>query len=488
MRLLSSLILTLALVLLGGTVGAGEPVAPGEGGAPAEPGAAGDEEPQPPPLFTMPDSERRKIEKFISDYFHPGRQARTEIIDKLEKHVARGVGGHSVLEDVATLTDIANRMRTSNPKFARGKGRITEVDVKPAEHGFPGGIGTVRYHLYLPKGYEVSGQAPLIFCLPDNREWANPQDYLKAMWIDRSEEIAQKYVIVVPEPQSRGEAWTTTRSWARAMISLRHVCGTYESDAKSGGAAVDMRRIFIDGGEAAVLAAARFREMFVGAILHACQGRTQDGPDLARLGGIAGLPAYAVCDAKKSPQIQFGETLKSQSAGSTVEQAAAGDATLLGDLSKIASWMDGLVRVDQPAQIDFLVHDPSFQRSYWINVIDFDPATKPAPGIVATADRAKNEILVRPSGVDRFELWLNDAIVDLSRDLRIVVQDGELALVVLEGKVDRRVADLLGELEASNHPWRVYTARFLVDLPALRAHHAKVEAEKAAKAEEGAKN
>ncbi|MGQ0614808.1 MAG: hypothetical protein ACT4PV_13820 [Planctomycetaceae bacterium] len=488
MRLLSSLILTLALVLLGGTVRAGDPAPPGEGGAPPDPAAAGGEEPKPPPLFTMPEAERRKIEKFLSDYFHPGRQSRTEIIEKLERHIARGVQGHTVLEDVATLTDIANRLRTSNPKYGRGKGRITEVDVKPAEHGFPGGIGTVRYHVYIPKEYEASGLAPLIFCLPDNREWANPQDYLKAMWIDRSPGIAQKYVIVVPEPQSRGEAWTTTRSWARAMISLRHVCGTYGADAKSGGAAVDMRRIFIDGGEAAALAAARFREVFVGAILHACQGRTQDGPDLARLGGIAGLPAYVVCDPKKAAQLQFGESLRAQNAASSVEQAAAADATYLGDPAKIAPWMEALERVDQPAQIDFLVHDPSFQRCFWINVVDFDAAAKPAPGIVATADRVKNEVLLRPNGVDRFELWLNDAIVDLSRDVRIAVQDGEQTLVVFEGKVDRRVADMLGEWEASNHPWRVYTSRFLVDLPSLRAAQAKLEAEKAAKAEEGAKN
>jgi hypothetical protein len=457
-----------------------QPEKPADGG-----GAPPPQEPKP---FVMPPAEAKKLERLLRACFDPGRGGKVEAMADLERFVARPIGGRSLLEDVATLVDVANRLRAPNVKLARFKGKFTTVEVKPAEHGFPGGIGTVRYHLYVPKQYTPDGLAPLLVCLPDNRAWDNGAEYAKRTWVDRVPEVAERYVVLVPEPNSKGEPWTSAKSMARAMISIRHACGTFEPATKGTCAAVDLRRVVLDGADAAALVAARHRELFCGVVLHGADGRTEGGPDLVRLGGVGGLPAYCVVDGKQAQQVAFANKLAADNALSVVETAGGEDARLFGDAAKIAEWVAKLPREDQPRELDWFVYDGSFQRCYWINVLEFDSAAQPAPGFVAKADRAANSVTVETNGVERFELWLNDAIVDLNRDVAIVVRDAGKDLPFYSGRVERKVTVLVSELEESNHPWRVYTARFVVDLPALRAQHARraqEEAAKAAKAEAG---
>jgi len=468
MRTLASWSILLGLSLVGFADETKDPPAPG---AAADAGA---QAPSPePPAFVMPDGERKKLEKLLADCFDPGRAGKAEALDRLEKHVAKPVGGHSLLEDVATVVDVCNRLRVPNMKLLRFKGKITPVDVKPNEHGFPGGIGTVKYHMYVPKNYDpATTWAPLLLCLPDNRTWDNGAEYVKQMWLDRAESVANRYVIIVPEPQSKGEAWTTEKSMARAMIAMRHACGNFEPASKGTCAAVDLRRVYVDGAEAAALVAARFAELFRGAILHGASGRTENGPDLARAGGLAGLPAYCVCDPKRTQHAAFGAKIQAANAASAVESAADADARLFGDAARIGEWLDKLDKAehaDAPRSLDFVVHDGSFQRFHWLNVLDFDPAAQPAAGIVAKSDRAANVVTLEPNGVDRFEVWLNDAIADLNRDVTIVVRVGGKDHTFWKGIVDRKLAVMLVELEDSNHPWRAYTSRFVVDVSALQA-------------------
>ncbi len=58
-------------------------------------------------------------------------------------------------------------------------------------------------------------------------------------------------------------------------------------------------------------------------------------------------------------------------------------------------------------------------------------------------------------------------------------------MVFSDKKEDRSVSVLLDELVASNQPWRVYTVRYVIDVPALRKRHEEMKARK--KAEEAEK-
>jgi hypothetical protein len=432
----------------------------------------------------MGDAERKSFEKLLDEYLNPGKKPVQEILERFEKFVAKPVGGHSVLEDVAGISEIAERLRGANPKPPKSKGKVFEEELRPDVHGFPGGIGTVKYFLYVPKDYSPQKPLPLIFCLPDNNAWPEGSSYLEEMWLKRSEKFASGFILAAPRPHARGDPWTSPKSLARAMITLRHVCGIYESNKKDAGPAVDLRRVFLDGEEAAALVAARMPEVFCGAVLHRVTGAADGQPSIRDAGFLNGLAAYLVCETGKAEQAQFAQRAKTANEACVIEEAAASGS--LGNIEEIAKWTDAVARVTQPRRIEYTIHDSSFQRHYWINVLEFDAAAKPAPAIAAEVDAAANVVKVTPAGVTRFEIFLNDALVDLSRELRIVVVDGGKELELFRGKPERVLATLLEELVASNHSWRIYPIRFVADLAALRRAQAEREAAAAAGAEGGA--
>ncbi|MGH7163589.1 MAG: hypothetical protein ACREID_08900 [Planctomycetota bacterium] len=479
MRTICGVVLLFVLAL------AGWAQAPAGDGSPAPPAANQDPAavtPQEPPAFRMPEAERRKFQQHLGDYIDPpGKKPRAEMLDKFQKYVGKPVDGHSLLEDVETITELAGAARGANPKSGRVRGRVVEEEIKPEVHGFPGGIGTVKYYLYLPKDYTPGKFWPVIYCLPDNQVWAEGSSYLEEVWLKRADGVANTHILVAPRPQAKGEAWTAPKSLARAMIALRHVCGSYDPDKKDAGPAVDIRRVFVDGDDAAAIVAARLAEMFAGAILRRCDGALEGSPNLRKVGGLAGLPAYCVIEKGSADQLQFAQRLKASNESCQIEEVDPGAA--LGDPAALTKWVLELPRPLQPRKIEYAIRDPSFQRHYWINVLEYDAATQPAPMFSATADRADNVVTIEPIGLARFELFLNDAIVDLNRKLRIVVVEGEKEIEFFSGKVERNLAVMLDELLASNHPWRVYPARFVVDLPALREVQAAREAAEAKKDE-----
>ncbi|MEE8104373.1 MAG: hypothetical protein V3T86_02445 [Planctomycetota bacterium] len=515
MREAISLLLLLALT---GGVFAQEPANAGAGGDGAAPGASGDkkadenkpedekaegaadtekaEAPKEAPAFELPDKDKKKLDALMRDYLFP-KKSRLSARAKLEKFISKLVDGHSVLEDVPSVVRAASRAKMSfaNPKAGR-KGAIKTVEIRPDVHGFPGGVGTVKYFLYLPKTYAPGKrQVPLILSLPNNRRYPDGAAYIKEMWL-RSPSIAKNYAIVVPTPFKKGEAWNKRKSYGRAMIALRHAAGNFEQRKKTGGPALDQRRVFIDGDNTAAVIAARFPEVFAGAILHGATGfgrGTSFGSvravNLSKHGGLTGLPTYCITNEKKKSHALFAAKLLAGTKGS-VQQTAKDPKKPLGDVEKLAEWMDKVERQDQPRKLEYTIHDPSFQRLHWIYINSYDgtfdgsSSSRPMAGFTAEADRATNVIEIDNRGLERFELFLNDALVDLNKEITINVLDGEEEMEFFKGKVTRSVSVLLDELVASNQPWRTYTARFVVDVAALRELHAKRKAEAKAKADE----
>jgi len=453
-------------------------VALAQGGDAPPAGGAPPDAPKEEPPVRMSDADRKAFEKLLDEFLSPGKKSRQEILERFEKFLAKGASGHSALEDVEGISEIAERLRGSNPKAGKTKGKVTEEEIKPDVHGFPGGIGTVKYFLHVPKDYTPQKAWPVIFCLPDNQTWGEGSSYLEEMWLKRSDRIAATHILVAPRPQTKGESWTSPKSLARAMITLRHICGEYESDKKSAGPSVDLRRIFLDADESGALVAARMPEIFAGAVLHKVEGAAPGQPNLREAGGLSGLAAYLVCETGNGKQAQFAQRVRAANGASVIEEAPAG--SVLGGADAIAAWMEALPRATQPRKLDYTIHDSSFQRHYWLNVLEFDASAKPAPMISAEADRARNVLTIHPAGATRFELFLNDAIVDLNKELRIVVVDGERELEFFKGKATRSLAIALDELVASNHSWRIYPAKFIVDLPALRRAQAERDAAAAA--------
>jgi hypothetical protein len=235
-------------------------------------------------------------------------------------------------------------------------------------------------------------------------------------------------------------------------------------------------RVFIEGEDEASVIAARFAEAFAGAVLHAADGKA--GANVARAGQLSGMPAFCVVNPKSKGQREFAQaTLARNAAGVVVE-----DETGVGNPAAIGIWMDKLpVRHSQPRQIDYSVHDTSFQRHHWINVLEFDASVEPASSFSAAADRAKNEVVIEVEGISRFELFLSDALVDLSKPVRIVVSEADKELTFFATKdgcdtVARDLGTMLGELLDSNQPWRAYPVKLVIDVGELRERAAQAPA------------
>ncbi|MEM8885092.1 MAG: hypothetical protein AAGD14_13570 [Planctomycetota bacterium] len=434
-----------------------------------------EEEPKEPPAFVLSDKDRKKVDKELRTFLVPSKKGRAMSAKGIRKLGDKPIDGHSFMEDVPALSDIANRSRVFGSKVGRA-GSLLPVKVPPAVHGFPGEIGTVTYWVRLPKGYKDKKLWPVIFCLPDTRAFPDTSKYIKDVWL-KSKTIQNEFILAVPTPAAKGKQWRTDpKSYARAMIALRHLVGTFEGSRKTAGPASDYMRVFIDGGDVAAAVAARFSEMFAGVILRGSDGNA-GRIKLRNVGGINGLPAYAIVKKDSSKQQSFAGAIKTANDATAV--VVADDVNAV-DPEAAATWIKELAPRTQLRQLEYTIHNSSFQRHHWINVLRYDGSRKDPANFRARADRIANVITIENDGVSSFEVSLNDAIVDLNRDVTIKVVEDDKEMIVWNGKVERDLGFMLTELLESNQPWRIYPARIAVDMPSARAKWAEEEAKRKA--------
>jgi len=448
-----------------------DPVPPKE--EPKKPAA--DNQPSEPPAFKLPDSDLKKVEKELSAFLIPSKKSRAEEAEGLEKLASKPIEGHSLMEDVPALVEIAKHARVFGTKVGR-PGALRPVEVPPEVHGFPGGVGTVKYWMRLPKNYRDKQLWPVLFCLPDPKDYTDTADYIKKVWMT-SETVKDNYIVVVPTPSAKGKQWRTDDvSYARAMITLRHVLGTFDATRKEGGPASDCMRVFIDGEDTAAVVAARFAEMFTGVILRGATG-TSGSIKLRDAGALNGLPAYCIIPPDKKRQQTFAGMIKTENDATVVVE---NEDPFAADAEAIAKWMDAIPTRTTPRSITYTVHDNSFQRHHWINVLRYDVTRKDPVGFDAVCDRVANTVTVTNRGLIEFEVSLNDALVDLNRDVTIRVVEGDETFTAWTGRPSRDLGTMLTELLESNQPWRIYPARVLINMPAVRAAAAAAAAKKAA--------
>ena len=454
-----------------------------DGGDPAPEGEPNKEpakeaQPQEPPLFKLSEKDRKKVHKALEKYLVPSKKSRADNAKGLEKLIDKKFEGHSLLEDVAALTDMANQSRVFGSKAGR-KGAIVSVKVPPDVHGFPGGVGTVNYWLYLPKGYSDKKLWPVLFALPNTKDFPDTSRYLKDVLLKNSESIRNGYIVAVPTPSAKHKQWRTdSKSYARAMIALRHVVGTFEGQRKTAGPASDYTRVFLDGGDIAALLGARFSELFAGVILRGADGKA-GRVDLRKFGQLNGLAAYCVVDPGSKNQSRFVAAVKDANPATVSVESKD---LLAVDVEAMAKWMTELPARAHPRTISYTIHDGSFQRHHWINVLKYDSSMKPPADFTATCDRINNVVTIESRGLTQFEVSLNDALVDLNRDLTVKVVENDKEMIAYEGRAPRDLSMVLTELVDSNMPWRIYPVRISIDVPTLRQRAA--EAEAAAKAKE----
>lgn len=181
------------------------------------------------------------------------------------------------------------------------------------------------------------------------------------------------------------------------------------SEIISKNANFDLRRIYIDGhgsgASAALLLCARFPGAQTGAIVRGTP------PQRIDFGNCLGAPVLFVgADSK-----EFHDTWKGNDGFVLEHHDALDDATLL-------AWMAAHPKEFAPKKVVIETQDLRCAAGYWLKVSGEDPTLeKLSVKINAVVDREKNEVtVVTNEKVLRFEIYLNDALLNLDKPIRVL--------------------------------------------------------------------
>jgi hypothetical protein len=292
----------------------------------------------------------------------------------------------------------------------------------------------VDYSFFLPKTYKPTTPTRTIWVVPgtataDNLStWTKASDYFAATW-DKSATSGDS-IFHFPHPptgleldpipdftREAGEA-EEQRRIALMWSTFAETLGTYN---------VERNRLFLDCGRGASGFGVRFMTMFpdrfAGAIL-----RAPVEVDDLRLGSLTGVPFLLLRTAATATAVDaLKKRLEEVSPGLITVLEAKGDVPHKESTPEIEEWLKDKKRNAMPTRVVIEPNHDKFNRAYWADIDVADPLATAAPDkkprLECVADRAANRITVKAVGVERFTLFLNDDLVDLSKEFTVVVND-----------------------------------------------------------------
>jgi hypothetical protein len=173
---------------------------------------------------------------------------------------------------------------------------------------------------------------------------------------------------------------------------------------------VDYDRIVIDGGSEALTFAAARPHVFAGVIV---RGVAAD-LDPTLVANLAGMPVYVV------------GTQESAAARTLARGDHPGGRVRIGGADGLGAWL-ATVRRTLPKSFHWTMKDEGMRLAHWVQVNVAETAVTPTMD-VEVVDTAENPNTVRltTSGVRGLSLLLNDDVVDLGREVRVVVNGAPL--------------------------------------------------------------
>ena len=179
---------------------------------------------------------------------------------------------------------------------------------------------------------------------------------------------------------------------------------------------VDFQHVVLDGGSDALAIAASQAPFFAGLVVRG-DNATLKTPELAR--NFAHVPVYVV-------GTEDGATAKGLLAGGFPK-----DHLTVGAAEGLVEWLTKLPRRVIPKSFHWLVKDPDYHgQALWVNLEAFDLVAAAMPNLdVECVDTKEdpNTVRIRAEGIRGLSIFLSDALVDLDRPVRVVVNGTEVA-------------------------------------------------------------
>lgn len=289
----------------------------------------------------------------------------------------------------------------------------------------------------LPKDYDAAQKGyPLLLLIPDEGE--SPAEHIRNFWISR-DILENALLVAVAMPKNQGE-------WARVMVNGRPGGLSYVLTGLRMATerfAVDPDRVYVIGrgkGVPAAIAAGNYSPHRFAAVL----GRAGDAGDIGPE-NFSNLPTWFSGAGARASTFQ-------ETARSAGHDNCEIDAT--GTEKELWAWIQKHARQSNPKSVTVVPGDPFPTHAYWMRVAPSATFAR-ARG---TLDRATNSVTIQAEGVSHVTLYLNDALLDLDKPLRIVCNNVERRLLAPRNL--QTMLDLL--LDGSSDAGAVYVAQAVV--------------------------
>ncbi|MFK7740967.1 MAG: hypothetical protein AB8H80_11650 [Planctomycetota bacterium] len=343
-------------------------------------------------------------------------KARTKAKEKFEK-IWRKADDKGALASVTDLRTIFhNCFLRERPKHSYARLRVEKLDEG------------MSYALWAPKEYSVKKTFPLLLTLPSRvgDAWMTPEEYFKATW-QGTEQLNGKllHMPVIPDELELDPVPDYSREGAKKEEGSRNriVLGTLGYLLKN--YTVERSKVFLDCGRGSsgygLRLATLFPDRFTGVIL-----RDAIEVDDIRIGSLHGMPILMLETDQNSKVVRdLEKRIEAKCPGTVTVLKAQGEYPHLESAPDIGTWLADKERNMTPQKVVLEPNHDSFKKSYWVDIVVAESLQRTGPDekprLVATADRESNRITIECQSVERFELLLNDAIVDLDKEFTLVI-------------------------------------------------------------------
>ncbi|MCB9878555.1 MAG: hypothetical protein H6835_13240 [Planctomycetes bacterium] len=346
-------------------------------------------------------------------------KVRMKAKDKFEGEWDRAEKKVNLLASTADLRAIFfNCFERERPKHGLGslqKGKIKDTDVE--------------YSVYLPKSYKPTTPLPTVLLLPSATgagSWGKAGNAFEDAW--EGQALADSTIFAIPhlpEGLEMDPIPDFNREGAEAEEEKRNGTVLRTLGAVMNDYNVDRGRVFLDCGKGTCGYGLRlltlFPDRFAGLVL-----RDPTAVDDLRLGSLLGIPVLMVKTGDNAAVVEsLQKRLEEKDPGKVTVIDGKGSYPFKESAPEIGDWMANKQRNMTPLHVVIEPNHDRFNRSYWVDIEVADSLLTTSgdkrPRLEVKADPQTNRITVDAVGVERFEVVLNDDLVDLDKEFTIVV-------------------------------------------------------------------
>ena len=363
----------------------------------------------------------------------------------------------------ATIDQVSRAIQTGRAYQAMPVGTMAEEQIAVRER-------TYHYALSIPLTYQPGKGYGLVVCL--HGAGFSGEAYLER-WQNR---LGDDYILVCPTYPSG--AWFTRQAEDLVLAVIERVQGQYH---------VDPDRVFLtgmsNGGIGTWLIGMHHAQRFAGL---APMASGLDSVLMPFLANLRTTPVYIIHGAKDQVMpVELSRTISRELAAigyphiyrehEREHPMAGGHFFPREELPDLVAWFSAQRRNPLPTALTVVREASHFQSFGWVRIDATDPIAAFADDLVSKRDEltkkkryarldvsitAPNRIEVEAGLIQRYTLFLNDQLVDVSRPVTVVTNHQ----VSFEGMVTPTVETLLRQARARKDPRQLFTVQLPIQV------------------------